>query len=176
MLWLIASLNFVVLDWLFCWCFIVLCVLRCCAFSCGYGCGVCFSIAVGFVAVHLIGCKFCWVVAVGELFGLCCISGFGFIYDLWCCASGGCGCVLWLLGLGLVVWRRCLCGLAAVCGCDLRVCRVIWVSCYCVRRCGWVLLLTVCYFDLLIRMLSCRLSVFGVCDVCWFGVCACCWL
>lgn len=74
--------------------------------------------------------------------------------------------MLWLLRLVLTPWGRCLCGLTAVCGCDLCICRVVWVSCYCVRRCGWgfafgSLLLWFADSDA-----GCGLLVLGVCGVC----------
>lgn len=84
--------------------------------------------------------------------------------------------MVWLLRLVLTTWDRCLCGLTAVCGCDLCICRVVWVSCYCVRCCGWVLLLVACCFGLLIRMLVVAywFWVFVVFVDLW--VCTCCWL
>lgn len=50
-------------------------------------------------AVHLVGLQVLLCCVWGELLALCSVSGFGFVYDLWCYVSAGWGCVIWLLGL-----------------------------------------------------------------------------
>lgn len=52
---MVVSLNFVVLDWLRCWCFIVLWCYVVVLFRCGYGCGFTFDLRLGLIAVRLVG-------------------------------------------------------------------------------------------------------------------------